>query len=79
MEKPLFTSGNIGKFFTTSTDGLPGNQASLVKTIGQGYHASAVAVLNSTPIELAQPIVGEMYGSYARNVGLIVHGWAGNA
>lgn len=79
MEKQLFTTGNVRKFFTTSTKGLPKGQASLVNQLGKNYGTSAVAITKSASPELASPIISDMIGSYAKNVSLIVHGWAGNA
>jgi hypothetical protein len=79
MEKTLFTKSNVSKFFTTVTANLPAGPAGLVKTLGDNYGANAIAVLDSTPEQFAQPIIGDMLGSYSKGVSIIVHGWGGNA
>lgn len=74
------TKANVGKFFAPPVlTGLTASQVSLVKTFSENFKHCATATLENTPVEIAGPILHDMYASYVKNVGYIVHGWEGNA
>lgn len=80
MEKTLFNTGNVKKFFNTTTEGLSGGDAALVKTLNGNFGDSAYAVAQkySESPWIAQPIIGGMVQSYGLAVSAIVHGTPGN-
>lgn len=74
-----FTKQNIGKFFNTPTGTLPSKQAGLVKVLSTDFQHSAEAVLETTPAEIAGPILHDMIGAYGKSVAYVIYGWTGNA
>jgi hypothetical protein len=73
-----FTKTNVGGYFSTKTDGLKADQAKIVKFYGETFLSSALVTLENAPA-LAQQNIDEMFGTYAKIVGHVVHGWGGNA
>jgi hypothetical protein len=81
MEKNLFTTGNIRKFFTTAQNDLPGNVSGLVKKLDASYGDAAYAVVESAQGQpaLIEPVIRGMISSHSYGVTLITKGWGGNA
>lgn len=75
----LFTKTNINKFFTAPAGTYTPGQKALLNTFSEGYLKVAAEVFEKNPVGLVETIISDMVGSYSKNVGLIVHGWAGNA